>query len=61
MNMIAHPAISRPLIVSFKNRAPQTTANTDSRLIIRAALAAEVYFCPTTCRVKAMLTSKIAT
>ena len=36
-------------------------AKTDSRLMIIAARAGEVYFCPTTWRVKATLTSRMAT
>lgn len=59
-NMIMQPVSSRPDIVSLRNSAPQSAANTDSRLIMIVAGAGDVYFCPTTCSVNAILTSRNA-
>ena len=42
------PRNSLDVKLSFRTRKPVIAANTDSRLIIRAATVGSVYFCPVT-------------
>lgn len=50
-NMMTHPRISRPVMTSWRKIPPHKAAKTDSMLMIMAASAGGVYFCPTICSV----------